>query len=356
MKNKKIIIAGGSGFIGQGIANYFGKENEIVILGRSVRHHHNNLYGAKTSVAWKGKVRQVNWDAKSLGPWVKELEAADIVINLTGKSVNCRYHEKQMTEIVNSRVDATNILGEAIRSCVHPPKLWINAASATIYQHSLDHPNDEFNGRVSEKKSGNMPWSFLDQVRLRKNRLIVSMLYGKQSEQYNDLNLDFSVKVCQLWEKAFFNQRTPFTRKVAIRAAITLGKGGVITPYLNLCKLGLGGKHGNGEQMFSWVHIEDVCRFIYWLYEHKDAEGVYNCVAPHAVNNSYLMDCLNKATGKRLALPVPTWLLELGAWLVGTETELMLKSRWVYPKRSQDEGFTYKYQNIEQAIAEILRA
>jgi NAD dependent epimerase/dehydratase family enzyme len=355
MKNKKVIIAGGSGFIGQGIANYFGKGNEIVILGRSVRNHENNVYGAKTSVVREGQIKHVNWDAKTVGVWAKELEGADIVINLTGKSVNCRYHEKQKSEIINSRVNATNIIGEAIRNCVHPPKLWINAASATIYQHSLDHAQDEFNGRISDKKSDNMPWSFLDQVRLKKNRLLVSLNHGKQSEQYRNLDLDFSVRVCQLWEQAFFNQRTPFTRKVAMRTAITLGKGGVITPYLILCKFGLGGKHGNGQQMFSWVHIEDVCRFIDWLYEHKDAEGIYNCVAPKAVSNLHLMHLLRKAIGKNIGLPAPAPLLELGAWLIGTETELMLKSRWVYAKRSQDEGFKYKYQHVEEAIDEIVK-
>ena len=201
-----------------------------------------------------------------------------------------------------------------------------------------------------------MPWSFLDQVRLRKNRVLVSLLHGKKSQQYKNLDRDFSVQVCKLWESAFFDQRTPFTRKIAMRMAITLGKGGVLTPYLNLCKLGLGGKHGTGEQMFSWVHIEDVCRFIEWVDQHKESEGIYNCVAPNAVSNTFLMHSLRKAIGKRVGLPAPAWLLELGARLIGSETELMLKSRWVYPKRSMNEGFIYKYQHIEQAIDDILRA
>ena len=356
MKNKKIVIAGGSGFIGQGVALYFGKENEIVILGRDVKNHKNNLYGARRSASLQGQIRHVTWDGKTIGAWAKELEAADIVLNLAGKSVNCRYHRKQRAEVINSRVNTTTIIGEAIRNCIRPPKLWINASSTTIYQHSLHESQNEFNGQVSEKKSDNMPWSLLDQVRLRKNRLLAQLFYGKQSEQYENLDLDFSVHVCKLWEKAFIEQRTPFTRKITLRTAITLGKGGVIVPYLNLCKFGLGGNHGNGEQMFSWVHIEDVCRFIEWLYERKEAEGIYNCVAPNAVKNSQLMYSLRNAIGKKIGLPAPTWLLEIGAWMIGSETELMLKSRWVYPKRSLDEGFVYKYQRIQQAIDEILHS
>jgi len=354
MKHMKIIIAGGSGFIGQGIAHYLGKENEIIILGRNIKNHENNVYGARSSASLQGQIRRVTWDGKTMGAWAKELEAADIVLNLAGKSVNCRYHEKQRREIINSRVNATNIIGEAIRNCIHPPKLWINASSATIYKHSLYKSQDEYNGQISEKKSDNMPWSLLDQIRLKKNRFLVQLIHGKQSEQYENLDLDFSVHVCKLWEKAFFEQPTPFTRKITLRTAITLGKGGVIVPYLNLCKFGLGGNHANGEQMFSWVHIEDVCRFVEWLYQRKEAEGIYNCVAPNALKNSQLMYSLRKAIGKKVALPAPAWLLELGAWMIGSETELMLKSRWVYPKRSLDEGFEYKYQTIQHAIDEIL--
>jgi uncharacterized protein len=354
MKNKKIVIAGGSGFIGQAIACFFGKENEIIILGRSVKNHENNLYDANKAESLSCSIKQITWDGKTLGDWVRQLEGADIVINLTGKSVNCRYHAKQKKEIIGSRINATKAMGKAIRQCVHPPKLWINAASATIYRHSIDHPQDEYNGVISEMKKDNMPWSFIDQLRSQKNRFVTSLFYGKKSRHYKDLDLDFSVLVCKEWEKTFFEQRSPFTRKVALRTAITLGKGGVITPYLNLCKFGLGGSQGTGQQMFSWVHIEDVCRFIEWLYYNKEVEGIYNCVSPHAVKNSYLMQALRKAIGKNFGLSGPAWLLEFGAWVIRTETELMLKSRWVYPKRSQDEGFVYKYLRIEQAIDEIV--
>jgi NAD dependent epimerase/dehydratase family enzyme len=355
MKNKKILIAGGSGFIGQGVAKYFGMENEIIILTRNNMRHHSNLYQTTQLQASEGyKIKYCKWDGKSIGDWMKELAAADIVINLTGKSVNCRYHQKQKREIIKSRIDATNIIGDAIRTCVHPPKLWINAASATIYRNTFDRPNDEFNGIISELKSQNMPWTFLDQVRYYKNRLIASVIHGKQSKQYRELKLDFSVQVCKEWEKAFFDQRMPFTRKVALRTAITLGKGGVITPYLNLCKYGLGGKQGDGAQMYSWVHIEDVCRLIEWLYENNEVEGIYNCAAPNAVTNKIFMKKLRETTQHPFGLPAPAWLLELGAWLIGTETELMLKSRWVFPTRSLNEGFVYKYETLDNALEEIV--
>ena len=355
MRNKKIVIAGGSGFIGQAIAKYFGKENDIVIIGRIAKHHDNNFYDEdKVKMEDGYRVKYLTWDANSLGEWSGALEHADIIINLAGKSVNCRYHTKQRKAIIESRTHATRIIGEAIRACVHPPKLWINAASATIYRNTFDRPNDEYNGIISEVKRENMPWSLLDRIRYRKNRLVTSVLYGKNSNQYQSLDLDFSIQVCKQWEKIFFDQRTPFTRKVALRTAITLGRGGVITPYLNLCKFGLGGKHGDGKQMYSWVHIEDVCRMVEWVYERKEAEGIYNCVAPNAVTNNSFMQTLRTITGHAVGLPAPAWLLELGAWLIGTETELMLKSRWVAPTRSLREGFVYRYDTIDKALGEIV--
>jgi NAD dependent epimerase/dehydratase family enzyme len=356
MKNKKIIIAGGTGFIGQELVNYFGKDNEIVILGRQSGDTHKNSYNQKLLTAAKGyQLRYVKWNGKDLEEnWSRELDGADLVINLAGKSVNCRYHKKQKQEIFDSRTHATKAIGEAIRKAKQPPALWINAASTTIYRHSMDKPNDEFTGIISDRKKDNMPYNFIDHLRYKKNRLIARLFHGKNSIAYKSLDLDFSVQVCKLWEKTFFEQPTPGTRKIALRTAITLGKGGVITPYLNLCKSGLGGKHGNGRQMFSWVHAEDVARMIEWLYENKKAEGIYNCVAPNVVSNYSFMKILRDITGHTIGLPAPAWMLEAGAFLIGTETELMLKSRWVIPARAMQEGFVFKYQLVNNALKQII--
>jgi uncharacterized protein len=356
MKDKKIIIPGGTGFMGQAIAKYFGSDNDIVILSRNIPGNNNNKYNNSLLSARDGlHIKYVQWNGKTPEhSWVSELNGADIVINLSGKSVNCRYHQKNKQAIINSRVAPTNIIGEAVRQSAVPPKLWINAASATIYRNTCSGPQNEFNGEISELRKDNIPCTLPDQLRLKKKKLLYAIRYGKNSEQYKELEKDFSVKVCKLWEEAFFNQRTPFTRKVALRAAVTLGEGGVMVPYFNLCKAAMGGKHGTGKQMYSWVHVDDVCGMIEWLWENKELEGVFNCAAPNPVTNEQFMSTLRKVTGHRIGLPAPAWMLELGAWLIGTETELMLKSRWVIPTRAQKEGFTFKYETLNKAFAAII--
>jgi len=316
MKNKKIVIAGGTGFIGQAITEYFGNDNIIVIVTRGLRHSVNNTFGYNVSDREiKKNLRIVNWDGKGQDIWCNEIDGADIIINLTGKSVNCRYTKKNKQEIFDSRTNAVKAIGAAIQHATVPPKLWINAASATIYRHATDRPQDEYSGEIEN---------------------------------------DFSVQVCKLWEKTLFEQRTPFTRKVALRMAITLGNGGVIIPYLNLCKFGLGGRQGGGKQMYSWVHAEDVCRAIEFLFEHTDLEGIYNVCSPSPVNNDTFMATLRKVTGNIIGLPAFTWMLKIGARLIGTETELLLKSRWVLPTKLIEAGFTFKYARLEDAFTSIV--
>jgi hypothetical protein len=259
--------------------------------------------------------RFVQWDGKTTGDWVNELEAAALIINLAGKTVNCRYTQKNKQEIFDSRTNATKIIGEAIHNTIQPPKLWINAASATIYPNATDTPRDE---------------------------------------NFTSFANDFSVQVCKLWEQTFYEQRTPFTRKVALRMAITLGAGGVMTPYFNLLKFGLGGKQGSGKQMYSWVHITDTCRIIEWLMQHKELEGTYNCVSPNAVSNNEFMQTLRKLTGHKIGLPAFEWMLAIGAKLIGTEPELVLKSRWVLPTKISQAGFNFTYPLLEDAFKQIL--
>lgn len=357
MKKKKIIVAGGTGFIGQALVKYLGKDNEVVILGRQSGDTHKNSYTKKLLSSSDGyQLRYVKWNGNDLdNDWSAEIDGTDLVVNLAGKSVNCRYHKKQRQEIFDSRNNATKAIGEAIRKAKHPPSLWINAASATIYQHTLTKPNDEFTGMISDLKEGNMPYNLIDDLRYKKNRLFARLFHGKNSNAYKDLELDFSVQVCKRWENTFFEQQSPGTKKIALRTAITLGNGGVITPYLNLCKFGSGGKHGNGKQMFSWVHIEDLARMIEWLYE-NEKEGIYNCVAPNVVSNYSLMKTLRELTHNKVGLPATSWMLEAGAFLIGTETELILKSRWVIPARAMQEGFVFKYPILKDALKEIVSA
>lgn len=316
MKNLKIVIAGGSGFIGGYITDYFAKDNKIIILSRKAERPENNAYKKRTARILSENIQVVFWDAKNAGEWCGHINGADLVINLAGKSVNCRYNEQNKKEIFDSRINAVKAIGDAISQSAMPPKLWINAASATIYRHATDKPQDEFTG------------------------------------EFHD---DFSVRVCKLWEKTFFEQRTPFTRKIAFRMAITLAAGGVIKPFLNLCKFGLGGTQGKGNQMFSWVHIEDICRAIEFMWHHTEEEGVYNISAPCPVTNKVLMHTLRKITGNNFGIASPVWLLKAGAWLIGTETELLLKSRWVLPAKIISKGFQFRYQQLEEALTNIIK-
>ena len=315
MINKKIILAGGTGFLGQEITKYFGRENKIVILTRQVNEKTNrNDYDSLTEEDIKN-VHYIKWDGKTAGPWIHELNDTDLIINLAGKSVNCRYNEKNKKEIFDSRTDAVKVIGEAINKCKRPPSLWVNASSATIYRHAEDRPQDEYTG------------------------------------EFHD---DFSVQVCKRWEKVFYDQQTPQTRKVALRMAITLGPGGILIPFFNLLKFGLGGKQASGKQMFSWVHIEDTCRMIGWIWDHKNLEGTYNCSSPNPVTNEVFMRIFRKVTGHKIGLPAYRWMLQIGAPLIGTETELILKSRWVIPSKILETGFRFNYALLTTALTDIM--
>lgn len=318
MKNKKIIIAGGTGFIGEAMTNYFGKNNSIIILTRAETNNVNNrnhFHALSREVL--ENVRYIKWDGKTVGKWSETLDGADMIINMAGRTVNCRYNTKNKKEIFDSRTDAVRAIGEAIRQCKNPPPLWINASSATIYRHAADRPQDEYTG-----------------------------------EYHND----FSVQVCRKWETALYVEDTPATRKVALRMAITLGAGGVLIPYFNLLKFGLGGSQGNGRQMYSWVHITDTCRMIAWIESRPEITGAYNCCAPHPVTNKVFMSTLRRATGHKFGLPAPSWLLQLGAPLIGTETELVLKSRWVIPTKITATGFRFSFPHLEEALQDIIKS
>jgi hypothetical protein len=292
---RKIVIAGGTGFLGKFLASQFRQRgDEVLIISRK-----------KGDILWS--------DPEGM---VRALEHADLVINLAGRSVNCRYTKANKREILRSRTETTRLLGESIQKCHQPPRLWINSSTATIYRHAEDRPMTEANGEI-----------------------------GK----------GFSVGVALKWEKTFFDFHLLSTRQIALRMAIVLGRqGGVLQPLKRLVKLGLGGKQGKGSQLFSWIHIEDIFQIILFLMEHEELEGTFNCASPHPVSNEVLMKLVRKTLGVRIGLPSPTWLLEIGAAVIRTETELVLKSRWVIPGRLLDSGYTFTYPSLQPALEEIL--
>jgi uncharacterized protein (TIGR01777 family) len=263
MHHKKIVLAGGNGYLGGVLANYYkDKADEIVILSRKPMPQQHNI-------------KTVVWDGHHGGDWITELEGADLLINLCGKNVNCRYTPQNRKDIIASRVNPTNALGAAIGTLNNPPQLWINVTSATIYRHAEDHPQDEETGEIG---------------------------YG------------FSIDVCKMWEGTFFGFTTPNTRKIALRMGIVLGrKDGVFPRLLNLVRAGLGGKQGNGQQYISWIHEHDVAKCTGWLFERQDIDGIINCTAPHAIKNYELMGRLRSTYGAVFGLPMPVWLLDLGA-------------------------------------------
>jgi len=301
---KKLIIAAGTGFLGQVLVNHFKDSfEEIVILTRGKLEPKNNI-------------KYVNWNAKSFSGWEKELENADVLINLAGKSVDCRYNEKNKQEIYNSRIESTNILNEAVLQCENPPKHWLNSSTSTIYRFSLDKQMDETTGEI-----GN----------------------------------DFSMNIAKSWEKAFFETETPKTLKTALRTSIVLGKnGGAFIPLKTLAKLGLGGKQGKGNQFISWIHEEDFARAVAFVIENK-LENEINIVSPNPIRNVDFTTKLRKAVGMPFGISQPEWLLEMGSKVINTETELVLKSRNVIPRRLQENGFTFKYDSIEKTFENLLQ-
>lgn len=292
---KKVVLAGGTGFIG----NYF--QQKFTELGYEVQ-----LISRRSE--------HITWDETE--KIIAALDGAELLINLAGKSVNCRYNEKNKQEILNSRVTTTTILGEAIQACSQPPKVWMNSSTATIYRHAEDRP---------------------------------------MTEEAGEIGSGFSVDVATSWEKTFFSFHLPETRQVALRIAIVLGKGGgVMTPYKNLVKFGLGGIQGSGKQKFSWLHLDDLLQIVLFLKEREDLSGVFNCSAPNPVSNAELMATLRRAMNVPFGLPAPKWMLEIGSAMIRTETELVLKSRWVIPERLLQEGFKFNFPTLEQTFADIL--
>ncbi|TWX37029.1 DUF1731 domain-containing protein [Frigoribacterium sp. ACAM 257] len=311
-----IVIAGASGFIGQHLA-----------------------------AAWRARGARVSEIGRS-GPdarWgdtaaiTRLLDGADLLVNLAGKSVNCRYGPANRAEIMRSRVETTRELREAVLACAAPPRLWLNSSTATIYRHAEDRPMTESTGELGQ---------------------------------------GFSVDVATSWEREFFAGELPGTRRVALRMAIVLGDGSALVPLMALARVGLGGPQldgpwpatkarlaagthhrqgaGGGRQKFSWIHVDDVLGSIDWLREHDEVDGVVNLSSPNPSDDRSMMAILRRAVGIPVGLPATRWMLELGTAVLRTETELVLKSRWVVPERLVEGGYEFVHPHLDAAVKQIV--
>lgn len=309
----KIVIPGGSGQVGTVLARAFhGEGCDVVVLSRSPQ-----------AQPW----RVLPWDGVSMGDWTKELNACDAVINLAGRSVNCRYTAANRQDILMSRVNSTRAVGQAIAGAARPPRVWLQASTATIYAHRYDAPNDEATGLVGGDEPG-APSSW-----------------------------KFSIDVARAWEAEFNAAVAPQTRKVTLRSALTLSPdpGGIFDTLLGLVRWGFGGSAGDGRQFVSWIHEEDFVRALRWLIEHDSAAGIVNVAAPNPLPNAEFMSVLRQAAGQPIGLSATRLMLEAGAVFLRTETELILKSRRVVPGRLLEQGFVFNYPVWRDAAADLCR-
>src|SRR5213080_3554110 len=307
----KIIIPGGSGQLGTVLARAFHESgHKVVVLSRTPRN-----------TPW----RTVEWDGQTLGDWVAEFESADAIINLAGQSVNCRYTAENRQIITESRVKSTKVIGDAIAQAWNPPRVWLQASTATIYAHRYDAPNDEATGIIGGAEP-NAPDTWR-----------------------------FSIDVATSWERALKESPTPNTRRVAMRTAIVMhpDAGSPFDILLRLVRLGLGGQAGDGRQYMSWIHDRDLVRAVLWLIEHDELEGPVNLASPNPLTNAEFMRALRSAWGVPFGLPATEWMLELGAFVLQSETELILKSRRVVPAKLLQSEFSFEFSTWSEAARDL---
>jgi uncharacterized protein len=312
-RSKRIVITGGSGQVGNILARHFHAQGvAVAVVARHVQ-----------PAPWS----TVKWDGQRPGDWGREVDGADVVINLAGRSVNCRYNLANRREIKESRIITTRLVGQAIADAARPPKLWMNASTATIYRHAVDRPMDDVDGEIGGSEP-NIPSTWR-----------------------------FSYDVATSWEGAFFEAATPNTRKVALRSSMIMSpdKEGVFDTLLNLVRLGLGGSAGSGRQFMSWIHDLDFVRALEFLIARNDLDGCINITSPNPVPNREFMAALRRAYGAPIGLPATDWMLEIGAVFLRTETELILKSRRVVPRRLTEAGFTFEFPEWSGAAADLAR-
>lgn len=308
----KIVLPGGSGQVGTLLARALEGAHEVVVLSRS---------------EGPGPGRRVRWDGVQLGPWADEIDGADAVVNLAGRTVNCRYTDENLRQMMDSRVDSTRVVGEAIAQAKRPPAVWLQMSTATIYAHRFDGANDEATGILGgDEPDAPAYWGY-------------------------------SVEIAKAWERTLEEVDTPATRKVALRAAMVLSpdRGGVFDVLLGLTRWGLGGPIGGGDQFVSWIHERDFLAAVELLLERDDLAGPFNLASPEPLPQGELMAELRRAAGVPLGLPATTWMAEIGAFFLRTDTELVLKSRRVVPGRLLAEGFEFAFPRFPEAADDLVR-
>jgi uncharacterized protein len=303
--NPIIVIFGANGFLGRYLCRHFARQGKEVVA------------VARSREGWSGDGMFLEWDGKTLGPWALALEGAEAVINLAGRSVDCRYTAANRREIMNSRVDATRVIGEAIAKCKAPPKTWLNASTATWYRHAEDYAQNDWLGEPGE---------------------------------------GFSCEVAQAWEDAFYEANMPaVTRKAALRIGMVLAneKATVYDVLRKLSARGLGGAMSTGSQRISWIHMEDFLRAVEFVINEPFLEGGINITAPEFPTNREWMKMFREAVGMPFGLTAARWMLEIGAYFISTETELVTKSRWADPVRLRDAGFRWRWARPADAVADL---
>lgn len=311
-KHLRFVIPGGNGQVGTVLSRHFHAQGyEVVVLARK-----------PCPAPW----RIVKWDGEHLGDWTSELEHSDVLINLAGKSVNCRYTAENRKAMMDSRTETTRLLGRAIGQLAHPPRLWMNASTATIYRHIYDRAMDEQTGEIGG------------------------------SEPDAPAKWKFSIDVATGWESAFFDSKTPNTRKVALRSAMIMSpdRGGIFDTLLRLVRFGLGGTAGSGEQFISWIHDTDFLSAVEFLIARDDFSGCVNISSPNPLPNREFMRALRQAWGTHIGLPATKWMLEIGSSFLRTETELVLKSRRVIPGRLLEAGFHFQFPDWPVAAQNLV--
>lgn len=308
----KIIIAGGKGHLGRILTKYFESENhDVHTLSRTPKQKNEH-----------------HWDGHTLGAWAKCIDGSDIVINLAGKSVNCRYTDKNLQQMLDSRVNSTHAIGLAIQKAKKPPKLWLQMSTATIYAHSMDNDNNEYDGTIGGKEH-NVPRYW-----------------------------DFSVNIARSWEDAQGNCITPQTRQVALRTSMVMSNetGGVFSVLKNLTQFGLGGSIAGGRQYISWIHEEDFINAIKHILHNDKILGPINLSSPYPIQQKDFMRDLRESLNISMGLPASQWMAEMGAFFMGTDTELILKSRRVVPKKLLDSQFVFRYPTWRAAAEQLVKA